>query len=267
MTWDRNSGFQFASRQQVKLVQWNPWQFYIIMRNDYLAAQCLPFRWNFQDNWQFLRQCDLKQHLPMGIQIRNGRQVSCLSFTQITHQLNGFGGYMVANFQVISKFWRNTSKMAKIWSHDFSCFFWHEIKTLTWFYHQAFRASNLNSLDFDCEVNLSNLSSCKYYSCLDFLNLTKQNNNSNNVKIFHNNLNGLELKFEHLHSFLSSNLSDFDIVTFNITSFLHDCLPWFQCSFQTHKTLLMDQNWKNIYRRIERCVRYNWRLRDITTRN
>ena len=83
---------------------------------------------------------------------------------------------------------------------------------------QAFRASNLNSLDFDCEVNLSNLSSCKYYSCLDFLNLTKQNNNSNNIKIFHNNLNGLELKFEHLRSFLSNNLSNFDIVTLTETS-------------------------------------------------
>ena len=83
---------------------------------------------------------------------------------------------------------------------------------------QAFRASNLNSLGFDCEVNLSNLSSCKYYSCLDFLNLTKQNDNSNNIKIFHNNLNGLELKFEHLRSFLSSNLSNFDIVTLTETS-------------------------------------------------
>ena len=83
---------------------------------------------------------------------------------------------------------------------------------------QAFRASNLNSLDFDSEVNLSNLVSCKYYSCLDFVKYNSNNNYLNNTNIFHNNFNGLESKFEYLRNFLSSNSTDFDIIALTETS-------------------------------------------------
>ena len=67
-------------------------------------------------------------------------------------------------------------------------------------------------------MNLSNLSSCKYYSCLDFLKLTDNNINLNNINIFHNNLNGLESKFDHIHNFLSSNSFEFDIIALTETS-------------------------------------------------
>ena len=83
---------------------------------------------------------------------------------------------------------------------------------------QAFRASNLNSIDFDCDVNISNLSSCEYYTCLDLSNLNNKNKNLNNFNIFHNNLNGLESKFEHLRNLLSSNSFDFDIIALTETS-------------------------------------------------
>ena len=78
---------------------------------------------------------------------------------------------------------------------------------------QAIKVSNLNSQDND-DINLSNLSSCKYYSCSNF---HKQMSNKNNVNIFHNNLNGLETKFQSLNNFLS-NSSDIDIIAITETS-------------------------------------------------
>ena len=71
---------------------------------------------------------------------------------------------------------------------------------------QAIRVSNLNSQDND-NINLSNLSSCKYYSCSKFHHLMSSNNNNKNVNIFHNNVNGLESKFQSLHVFFSNNNS------------------------------------------------------------
>ena len=55
---------------------------------------------------------------------------------------------------------------------------------------QAFRVSNINPIDNDYNINLSNLSGCEYYSCPDFHKLLSSNNNinKNNVNIFHNNL-------------------------------------------------------------------------------
>ena len=55
---------------------------------------------------------------------------------------------------------------------------------------QAIKVSNLNSQDND-NINLSNLSSCNYYSCSKFHELMSidNNNSNNNVNIFHNNLN------------------------------------------------------------------------------
>ena len=83
---------------------------------------------------------------------------------------------------------------------------------------EAIRVSNLNSHDSD-NINLSNLSSCKYYSCSKFHELMSIGNNSNNnVNIFHNNLNGLESKFGLFHNFLSNNSSDLDIIAITETS-------------------------------------------------
>ena len=82
---------------------------------------------------------------------------------------------------------------------------------------QAIKVSNLNSHDTD-NINLSNLSSCKYYSCSKFNELMSIENNSRNVNIFHNNVNGLESKFGLLHNFLSNNSSDLDIIAITETS-------------------------------------------------
>ena len=56
----------------------------------------------------------------------------------------------------------------------------------------------LNLCDDDLDTKLSNLTECKYYSIDEFQNLNK----NKNFNIFHNNINGLETKFELLHIFL-----------------------------------------------------------------
>ena len=82
---------------------------------------------------------------------------------------------------------------------------------------QAKRISGINSHENESEVNLTNLSGCEYYSHVKFQELISKNN-SHNVNIFHNNLNGLETKFDQLHNFLSSNPTDLDIITITETS-------------------------------------------------
>ena len=84
---------------------------------------------------------------------------------------------------------------------------------------KAINVSNLNSQDND-NINLSNLSSCEYYSCSKFHKLISDNDNNNykNVNIFHNNLNGLESKYDLLNNFLCSNTSNLDIITITETS-------------------------------------------------
>ena len=82
---------------------------------------------------------------------------------------------------------------------------------------QAIRVSNLNAQDND-NINLSNLSSCKYYNCSKFHNLMSHSNNNKNVNIFHNNVNGLESKFKSIHNFFSNNNSDVDIIAITETS-------------------------------------------------
>ena len=82
---------------------------------------------------------------------------------------------------------------------------------------QANRVSGINSHENECEVNLTNLSSCEYYSIVKFHDLISKNN-SHNVNIFHNNLNGLETKFDQFHNFLSNNPTDLDIITITETS-------------------------------------------------
>ena len=82
---------------------------------------------------------------------------------------------------------------------------------------RAIRVSNLNAQDND-NINLSNLSSCKYYSCSKFHNLMSHSNNNKNVNIFHNNVNGLESKFKSIHNFFSNNNTDVDIIAITETS-------------------------------------------------
>ena len=40
----------------------------------------------------------------------------------------------------------------------------------------AIKVSNLNTEDSDCDINLSNLSSCEYYSCTRFQKLASNDN-------------------------------------------------------------------------------------------
>ena len=69
----------------------------------------------------------------------------------------------------------------------------------------------------DYNINLSNLDNCKYYSCQDFDNSLSKNN-KNNVNIFHNNLNGLECKFDQFHNWITSNSTDLDFIAITETS-------------------------------------------------
>ena len=73
---------------------------------------------------------------------------------------------------------------------------------------------SINLCDHDLELKLSNLSDCSYYSTEEFQNL----NTDNNFKIFHNNVNGIETKFDLLHNFFASCLSDLDIIAITETS-------------------------------------------------
>ena len=43
-------------------------------------------------------------------------------------------------------------------------------------------------------------------------------NDDHNLNIFHNNVNGLEMKFENLHHYLSKDSSKFDILAITETS-------------------------------------------------
>ena len=72
----------------------------------------------------------------------------------------------------------------------------------------------LNLCDDDLDTKLSNLTECKYYSINEFQNL-KQNKNFN---IFHNNINGLETKFELLHNFFANCDLDLDVIAITETS-------------------------------------------------
>ena len=77
------------------------------------------------------------------------------------------------------------------------------------------RVKAANLCDDDLDINLTNLVDCKYYS----VNEIQQNDNlDNNFNIFHNNVNGLETKFQNLHNFFANSCLDFDIITITETS-------------------------------------------------
>ena len=67
-----------------------------------------------------------------------------------------------------------------------------------------------NEVDFNLPVR----STCKYYTVNEFQKLNK----TNNLNIFHTNINGLEAKFDILHEFLSTEYVDLDIITITETS-------------------------------------------------
>ena len=66
----------------------------------------------------------------------------------------------------------------------------------------------------DIDKNLSNVNHCKYYTIDEF----QCSKNMGNLNIFHNNLNGLENKFEILHNFLNGATKKFDIMAITETS-------------------------------------------------
>ena len=80
---------------------------------------------------------------------------------------------------------------------------------------------NLNNIKINfptCAIknidsNIINLTNCKYYSIDGFYSLNKDNN----FNIFHNNINGLESKFESLHQFIAG-ASEFDVIALTETS-------------------------------------------------
>ena len=71
-----------------------------------------------------------------------------------------------------------------------------------------------NSCDKTIDENILNLTNCKYYTVSEFHNST----NNNNLNIFHNNVNGLETKFENVHHFLSNVSTKFDIIAITETT-------------------------------------------------
>ena len=71
----------------------------------------------------------------------------------------------------------------------------------------------VNLCDDDLDINLTNLTDCKYYSVDEF----QKNNFNMNFNIFHNNVNGLETKFENLHNFFANSSTQFDIITITET--------------------------------------------------
>ena len=66
----------------------------------------------------------------------------------------------------------------------------------------------------EVDYNLPVRTTCKYYSANEFLNLKT----SNNLNIFHTNINGQESKFDILHEFISNASVELDIVAITETS-------------------------------------------------
>ena len=77
--------------------------------------------------------------------------------------------------------------------------------------HNDNTLSNLSDTEID--ENSINLVNSKYYTVDEFNKLKT----SNRFNIFHNNINGLETKFENIHQFLSS-APEFDIIAITETS-------------------------------------------------
>ena len=72
-----------------------------------------------------------------------------------------------------------------------------------------------NLCDKDIDTNLPSKTCCKNYSITEFQTLKMDNNN---LKIFHNNINGLEMKHDLLQNFLVNSSINFDIIAITETS-------------------------------------------------
>ena len=75
---------------------------------------------------------------------------------------------------------------------------------------------NVNDKE-DNEYHISNLVGCDYYSCADY----QKSKLNNNLNIFHNNLNGLESKYDQLNNFLCNTLTTPEIIALTETSQLN----------------------------------------------
>ena len=71
-----------------------------------------------------------------------------------------------------------------------------------------------NQSNNEVDYNLPARSTCKYYTVNEFQKV----NMTNNLNIFHTNINGLEAKFDILREFVSNEYSDLDIITITETS-------------------------------------------------
>ena len=71
-----------------------------------------------------------------------------------------------------------------------------------------------NLYNEDIDKNVSNVNQCKYYTIDEF----QCSKHMGNLNIFHNNLNGLENKFEILHDFLNGAIKFFYIMAITETS-------------------------------------------------
>jgi len=81
-------------------------------------------------------------------------------------------------------------------------------------YQHNINQNNIDLYDNDLDINISNLTDCKYYSVDEFQKL-KSNTSLN---IFHNNVNGLETKFDKLQNFFANSFLDLDIIAITETS-------------------------------------------------
>ena len=70
----------------------------------------------------------------------------------------------------------------------------------------------------EIDKNLCNVNNCKYYSINEF----QETNDLGNFNILHNNLNGLESKFDLFHQFLAGSNSQFDVMAITESSQMID---------------------------------------------
>ena len=72
----------------------------------------------------------------------------------------------------------------------------------------------INLCDDDLDIKISNLTDCNYYSVEEF----QSTNFDKSFNIFHNNINGLETKFDQLHNLIASSSSEIDLIAITETS-------------------------------------------------
>ena len=71
-----------------------------------------------------------------------------------------------------------------------------------------------NLCDDDLDIKISNLKDCNYYSVDEY----QKTNLEKGFNIFHNNVNGLETKFDQLHNLFTNSSSELDVIAITETS-------------------------------------------------